>query len=257
MPPVDFEIKDAVGIIRLNRPEKYNAFNQEMALLMQEKLDECKSPGVRCVYITGTGKAFSSGQDLEEVVSPGGPDVTKILTDHYNPIIKRIRRLQKPVIAAINGVAAGAGANIAVCCDIVVAARSASFMQAFSKIGLIPDSGGTYFLPRLIGWQRASALMMLSEKISADEAEKIGMVYRVFEDSIFTEESLKIATALASMPTRALALTKELLDNSFNNDYEEQLHDEELFQEKAERTADYKEGVQAFMEKRKPNFTGE
>ena len=163
MPSILFEIKNAIGFITLNRPDKYNAFNREMALLLQEKLEACKTKDIRCVYITGAGKAFSSGQDLEEVVDPNGPDITRILSEHYNPIIRQIRKLEKPVIAAVNGVAAGAGANIALCCDIVVASQSASFLQAFSKIGLIPDSGGTYILPRLIGWQKASALMMLGE----------------------------------------------------------------------------------------------
>jgi 2-(1,2-epoxy-1,2-dihydrophenyl)acetyl-CoA isomerase len=257
MSSVWFEIKDNIGFITLNRPDKYNAFNREMALLMQEKLDECKSPDVRCVFISGAGKAFSSGQDLEEVVDPNGPAVTMILGEHYNPIIRRIRKLEKPVVAAVNGVAAGAGANIAFCCDVVVASRSASFIQAFSKIGLIPDSGGTYILPRLIGWQKASALMMLGDKVSADDAERMGMVYKVFDDAVFKDEALKIATTLAQMPTKGLALTKQVLTNSMVNNYEDQLHDEELFQEKAGMTSDYKEGVQAFLEKRKPNFKGE
>lgn len=256
MPPILFEIKDAIAFITLNRPDKYNAFNREMALLMQEKLEECKTKEVRCVYITGAGKAFSSGQDLDEIVDPNGPNITKILAEHYNPIVRQIRKLEKPVVAAINGVAAGAGANIALCCDIIVAAESASFLQAFSKIGLIPDSGGTFFLPRLIGWQKASALMMLGEKLSAQGAESMGMIYKVFSDGSFAEESLKIATTLASMPTKGLALTKQLLDISLNNDYEEQLHDEEIYQERAGQTFDYKEGVQAFLEKRKPNFKG-
>lgn len=257
MSSILFEIKNAVGFITLNRPDKYNAFNRDMALMMQEKLKECQSKEVRCVFITGEGKAFSSGQDLEEITDPNGPNIEKILDEHYNPIVTAIRRLEKPVVAAVNGVAAGAGANIAVCCDVVVAARSASFTQAFSRIGLIPDSGGTYFLPRLVGWQKASALMMLSEKIPADDAERMGMIYKVFDDVSFKEESIKIATTLAAMPTKGLALTKQLLDNSFNNDFEEQLHDEEIFQDRAGRTADYKEGVQSFLEKRKPNFTGQ
>lgn len=257
MSSILFEIKNSVGFITLNRPDKYNAFNREMALLMQEKLNECKSKKLRCVYITGSGKAFSSGQDLEEVVDPNGPDVTKILSEHYNPIIKHIRTLEKPVVAAVNGVAAGAGANIALCCDVVVASSSASFIQAFSKIGLIPDSGGTYFLPRLIGWQKASALFMLGDKVSAMDAEKMGMIYKVFDDNAFHEEAMKIVETLAQMPTKGLALIKEALNNSFINDYEEQLQTEESLQEKAGNTFDYKEGVQAFLEKRKPNFKGE
>src|ERR1044072_5030121 len=179
MNPVLFEIKDAIAFLTLNRPDRYNAFNREMALAMREKLEECQSEKIRCVYITGTGKAFSSGQDLEEVATSKDLTVPTILGMHYNPIIRQIRKLEKPVVAAVNGVAAGAGANIALCCDVVVAAQSASFLQAFSKIGLIPDSGGTYILPRLIGWQKASALMMLAEKVSAQDAERMGMVYKV------------------------------------------------------------------------------
>lgn len=257
MPSVLFEVKNTIAFITLNRPDKYNAFNRDMALLMQEKLGECKSKEIRCVYITGAGKAFSSGQDLDEVVDPNGPDITKILVEHYNPIVRQIRKLEKPVVAAVNGVAAGAGANIALCCDIVIASQSASFLQAFSKIGLIPDSGGTYILPRLIGWQKASALMMLGEKISAQEAERMGMLYKVFPDDLFQQEAMNIAATLSQMPTKALALTKKMLNNSMVNNYDDQLHDEEIFQEHAGRTLDYKEGVQAFLEKRKPNFKGE
>ncbi len=256
MPSILFEIRDSIAFLTLNRPEKYNAFNKEMALQMQEKLGECKSKEVRCVYITGAGKAFSSGQDLEEVIDPNGPNVTTILSAHYNPIIRQIRKLEKPVIAAVNGVAAGAGANIALCCDVVLASQSASFLQAFSKIGLIPDSGGTYILPRLIGWQKASALMMLGEKISAEEAERMGMIYKVFPDDAFQKEAMNMATTLSQMPTKGLALTKQILNNSMINNYDDQLHDEELFQEKASNTEDFKEGVQAFLEKRKPNFKG-
>ncbi|NTS40615.1 enoyl-CoA hydratase/isomerase family protein [Flavisolibacter sp. BT320] len=257
MSSVLFEINDSVAFITLNRPEKYNAFNREMALLLQEKLDACKSSDVRCVFITGSGKAFCSGQDLEEVVDPNGPKIETIVGEHYNPIIEKIRKLEKPVVAAVNGVAAGAGANIALCCDVVVASQTASFIQAFSKIGLIPDSGGTFFLPRLIGWQKASALMLLGEKVGAEEAERIGMVYKVLPAENFAEEAGKIARTLAAMPTRGLAYTKQLLNNSFVNNYEEQLHDEEIYQQRAGRTKDYKEGVDAFLQKRKPTFTGE
>jgi len=258
MASILFEIKNSIAFITLNRPEKYNAFNREMALLLQEKLDECKkSKGVRCVYLTGAGKAFSTGQDLAEAADPDGPEVSKILLEHFNPIVIQIRKLPKPVVAAVNGVAAGAGANIALCCDVVVAAQSASFIQAFSKVGLIPDSGGTFFLPRLIGWQKASALAMLGEKVDATEAERIGMIYKVFGDEIFSEEAVKLATTLSQMPTKGLALTKQAFNQSFVGSYEEQLQDEEILQQRAGATHDYKEGVQAFLEKRPPNFKGE
>ena len=257
MSSILFEIKNSVGIITLNRPDKLNSFNREMALLMQEKLDECKVKEVRCVYITGAGKGFSAGQDLAEVVDPNGPGMGKILSEHYNPIVERIRRLEKPVVAAINGVAAGAGANIALCCDIVVASASASFIQAFSKIGLIPDSSGTYILPRLIGWQKASALMMLGEKISAEEAERIGMIYKVFPDETFAENAMSIASYLSQMPTKGLAYTKQLLGHSSRGSLEEQLQDEDIYQQRAASTKDFEEGVKAFLEKRIPKFTGE
>jgi 2-(1,2-epoxy-1,2-dihydrophenyl)acetyl-CoA isomerase len=258
MSSIIFDVRENIAIITFNRPDKYNAINRGMALELQEKLDECKtSKNIRAIYITGAGNAFCSGQDLDEVADPNGPDVTSILSQHYNPIIKRIRKLEKPVVAAVNGVSAGAGANIALCCDIVVASQSSSFIQAFSKIGLIPDSGGTYFLPRLIGWQKASALFLLGEKILAQEAEQMGMIYKVFPDEAFAAESLKIASTLAQMPTKALGYTKLALNNSLINNYEDQLHDEELLQERAGKTEDYKEGVQAFLEKRKPDFKGE
>ncbi len=180
MPTILFELRDHIAFITLNRPDKLNAFNREMALLLQNRFDECASlHEVRAVCLTGAGKAFSAGQDLSEIVDPEGPGMGRILREHYNPIITRIRNLPKPVVAAVNGVAAGAGANIALCCDIVVAAQSASFIQAFSKIGLIPDSGGTFFLPRLIGWQKASAISMLGDRVNAMEAERMGMIYKV------------------------------------------------------------------------------
>jgi len=257
MPSILFEISDSVAFITFNRPDKYNAFNREMALLLQEKLAACAAPDVRCVYLTGAGKAFSAGQDLEEVTDPNGPKITTILSEHYNPVIRLIRQLEKPVVAAVNGVAAGAGANIALCCDIVVAAQSASFIQAFSKIGLIPDSGGTYFLPRLVGWQKASALAFLGDKVSAAEAERMGMIYKVLPDGDFATESRRIATTLAQMPTRGLALTKQALQQSFTNDYETQLLQEETFQALAGKTHDFEEGVQAFLQKRAPRFKGE
>lgn len=257
MSSILFEIKNNIGLITLNRPDKLNSFDREMALLMQQKLDECQSKEVRCVYITGAGKGFCAGQDLAEVTQPGSQGFNVILSEHYNPIVTRIRRLEKPVVAAVNGVAAGAGANIALCCDIVVATQSASFIQAFSKIGLIPDSGGTHTLPRLIGWQKASALMMLGEKVPAADAERMGMLYKVFPDETFAEEAMKIAVTLSQMPTKGLAYTKKVLNLSFTNTFDEQLQDEDVFQQRAAQTADYKEGVNAFIQKRKPGFKGE
>jgi 2-(1,2-epoxy-1,2-dihydrophenyl)acetyl-CoA isomerase len=252
-----FEIKNSVAVITLNRPDKLNAFNREMALALQEALDQCeKSISIRCVFITGAGRAFSAGQDLSEVIDPSGPGMEKILSEHYNPIVKRIRNLNKPVVAAVNGIAAGAGANIALCCDIVIASESASFIQAFSKIGLIPDSGGTYFLPRLIGFQKASAIMMLGDKISGKEADEIGMIYKHFPDEKFNTEAEKIVVALSVAPTSGLAFTKQALNKSLEQNFEQQLYTEDMLQKKAATTKDFEEGVEAFIEKRKPKFRG-
>ena len=257
MSSVLFHIENSIAFITLNRPDKLNSFNRDMAMLFQNYLDEAASiKEVRCLYITGSGKGFCSGQDLSEVIVPNGPGMDKILSEHFNPIIKKIRNIPKPVIAAVNGVAAGAGVNIALACDIAVAASSASFIQAFSKIGLIPDSGGTFHLPRLIGFQKATALMMLGEKITALEACAIGMIYKVIEDDLFHSETKKMATTLAQMPTKTLAYIKHTLNQSANNTLEEQLHVEDVYQQKAAATSDFKEGVQAFLEKRLPIFKG-
>ncbi len=256
MSSVLFEIREGVGCLTLNRPEKLNSFNGEMALNLQKMLDDCRSDEIRSVYITGSGKAFSAGQDIEELTGPNPPSTNKILAEHFNPVVIKIKALEKPVVAAVNGVAAGAGANIALCCDVVVASKSAAFIQAFSKIGLIPDSGGTYFLPRLIGWQKASALMMLGEKVGAEEAERLGMIYKFFEDDEFAESSFSIAKKLAQMPTTGLAYTKKALLSSFTNTLDDQLRLEDQFQQLASETHDYKEGVQSFIEKRKPVFNG-
>ena len=243
--------------IKLNRPEVFNSFNKAMALALQKALDECeKNDDVRAIVITGEGKAFCAGQDLAEATDSNGPELKMIVKEHYNPIIERIRNIEKPIIAAVNGVAAGAGANIALACDITIAKKSASFIQAFSKIGLIPDSGGTFFLPRIIGAQKALALMMTGDKISAEEAEKMNMIYQAVEDEVFESVVIAFAEKLATMPTRGLGLTKRAVNQSFSNSLSEQLSVEEELQTEAGKTHDFNEGVTAFMEKRKPVFTG-
>ena len=258
MSSILFNIENNVGIIRLNRPNVFNSFNKEMAKSMQSILDDCdENAEVRAIYIIGEGKAFCAGQDLQEVTDPDGPDLTSIVREHYNPIIERIRNIEKPVVAAVNGVAAGAGANIALACDICVATASASFIQAFSKIGLIPDSGGTFFLPRLVGFQRATALMMLGDKVEAQDAQEMGMIYKAFSDEEFAASSLKIAEKLAKMPTKGLGWTKRALNVSMISDLTTQLKTEEELQSAAGQTHDYNEGVAAFLEKRKPEFKGE
>ncbi len=252
-----FEQQEGLAIIRFNRPKVFNSFNKEMAFEFQEILDKCKSDdSIRAVYITGEGKAFCAGQDLQEIMDPNGPPLSDIVSKHYNPAVMRIRNIEKPIISAINGVAAGAGANIALACDIAVATESASFIQAFSKIGLIPDSGGTFTLPRIIGFAKASALMMTGDKVSAAEAERLGMIYKYFPDESFAEESLKLAYKMAKMPTKGLGLTKRLLNMSFTNNLKDQLAMEHELQVEASETYDYNEGVTAFLEKRKATFKG-
>jgi 2-(1,2-epoxy-1,2-dihydrophenyl)acetyl-CoA isomerase len=258
MSAILLEITNGVGKILFNRTEKFNSFNREMALQLQAVLEECEqNDTIRCIYITGNGKAFCAGQDLGEVTGDlPAVSFDKILKEHYNPIISKIRNIPKPVVCAVNGVAAGAGANIALCCDIVVAHEQASFIQAFSKIGLIPDCGGTYFLPRLIGFQKASALMMMGDKISAQEAERLGMIYKYFSADTFSEASLQIAESLSKAATKGIAFTKMALNQSLQNNLEQQLQIEDHWQWQASQTKDFKEGINAFLEKRTPNFNG-
>ncbi len=243
--------------ISLNRPDKYNSFNREMALALQAQLDiAATDDNIRAIYLTGEGKAFCAGQDLAEAVNPQGPGLTKIVDEHYNPIILKIRNLEKPVVCGVNGVAAGAGANIVLACDVIIAGNSASFIQAFSKIGLIPDSGGTFFLPRLVGFQRALALCLLGDKVSAADALQMGMIYKVASDENLQVEAMQTAQTLANMPTKGLGLTKRLFNLGITNNLEEQLKVEGELQTLAATTHDYKEGVSAFLEKRKPVFKG-
>lgn len=252
------KIENNVAWVYLNRPEVFNSFNREMALALQADLDMCEHDAtVRAIVLTGNGKAFCAGQDLKEVTDPElNPGFRKILEEHYNPIIRKIRTIEKPIVAAVNGVAAGAGANIALACDIVVATEHASFIQAFSKIGLIPDSAGTFMLPRLVGFQKATALMMLGDKVSAAEALAMGLIYKEYPTSTFEEEVATLAATLAAMPTKALGLTKRLLNQSLSNTLEQQLALESDLQIEASSTNDYNEGVTAFVEKRKPEFKG-
>lgn len=256
--PIRKEINNGVATLTFNRPEVFNSFNREMALLLQVELDLCTTDKkVRAIVLTGSGKAFCAGQDLKEVTDPElNPGFKKILEEHYNPIITKIRAIEKPIIAAVNGVAAGAGANIALACDIVIAQEKASFIQAFSKIGLVPDSAGTFFLPRLIGFGKASALMMLGDKVSATQAEDMGMIYKVTTLEDFQNVVTTTATTLAQMPTKALGLTKRLLNESMINTLEQQLKLEGKLQIEASESVDFAEGVAAFVGKRKAVFKG-
>ncbi|HNR85070.1 MAG TPA: enoyl-CoA hydratase-related protein [Taishania sp.] len=249
---------NGVRTLKLNRPEVFNSFNQKMAFALHQELDKAEADNnVRAIVLIGEGKAFCAGQDLAEVMDPNGPELTSIVANHYNPIIERIRKIEKPIIGAVNGVAAGAGANIAIACDITIAKKSAAFIQAFSKIGLIPDSAGTFFLPRIIGFQKAAALMMIGDKVSAEDAAAMNMIYKAVDDENFETEVYKLAEKLAQMPTKGLGLTKRALNLSMTNNLTQQLAVEGELQTLAGQTYDYNEGVNAFLEKRTPVFKGE
>lgn len=257
MSSILYQVTNGVAHILLNRPEKYNSFNKEMALLLQAKLDEAADDNaVRCILMMGNGKAFCAGQDLGETSDPSTLDFKSILVERYNPIVLRMREINKPIICAVNGVAAGAGANLAIAGDIVLAKQSAVFVQAFINIGLIPDCGGTFMLPRLVGMQRALALCITGDKVIADAAVQMGMIYKSIPDENFEQEAIAMAEKLAQMPTEGIALTKQLLNQSFEQSLTQQLDLEMRLQVAAGNTHDFKEGVAAFLEKRKPNFIG-
>jgi len=254
---IKYVVAEGVATITLNRPDKLNSFDRQMSLEVIHALDECAvDKGVRAVLLTGEGRAFSAGQDLAEAIAPG-TKIEEILTVQYNPIVRRIRDLPQPVIAAVNGVAAGAGANIAYACDLAIAAESANFIQSFINIGLIPDSGGTFTLPRLVGMQRAFGQMILADKVPATKAAELGMIWKAVPDADLMSEATALAKKLAQMPTKAIALTKQALSRSMTGSLSDQLDVENELQTIAGASHDYNEGVKAFLEKRKPVYTGE
>jgi len=253
---IKFEIKDSVATITLNRAKVLNSFNYEMADDVIDALNKCKDSAVRAVVFTGSGRGFCAGQDLEEATRAGGPSIEEIVEHTYNPIVTLIRELEKPVIGAVNGIAAGAGANLALICDITFASESSTFIQSFSNIGLVPDSGGTFTLPRLIGMQRATAMMFLGNKVTAKDAKELGMIYDVVADEELENSAFNFALKLAKRPTIGLALTKKALNASYTNSLSEQLNLEKDLQAIAAKTEDHKESLQAFFEKRKPVYKG-
>jgi len=260
MTPILVSRDAGVLSLTLNRPDKLNAFNPEMHRLLREALEEARDePGVRAVLLTGSGRGFCAGQDLSErnVGADAAPiDLSVSLGSNYNPLVRRLRALPKPVVCAVNGVAAGAGANIALACDIVLAARSASFVQSFSRLGLVPDSGGTYFLPRLVGSARAMGLALLGERLSAEEAERWGLIWKAVEDERLVEEATGIAQTLAAGPTKGYGLIKQAIQASAGNSLDAQLDLERDLQREAGFSEDYREGVAAYMQKRKPQYKG-
>lgn len=260
MQSILYQVDEGVATITLNRPDKLNAFTADMLGEFRTAIEVAGADeNVRAVLVTGAGRAFSAGQDLGDrdfAKSNETPDLSATLASGYHPLIRAITALEKPSVCAVNGVAAGAGANIALHFDIVIAARSAKFIQAFSKIGLIPDSGGTYWLPRLVGPARARALAMLAVPLAADQAAKWGLIWKAVDDNVLLLEARNIARHLATQPTLGLALTKKLMAASFDNDLEAQLAMEAECQKIGGQSEDYKEGVTAFLEKRAPEFKG-
>lgn len=259
-PTVLHERRDGYHVITLNRPDRLNAFNEEQHRALRAALDEAEADnGCGAILLTGAGRGFCAGQDLSDRdPAKGGesPDLGATLEKFYNPLVRKIRGLEMPVICAVNGVAAGAGANIALSCDIVLAARSAKFIQAFSKIGLVPDSGGTYWLTRHLGEVRAKALTLTAQPLAAADAAAWGLIWKAVDDERLMEEASELAQAFANGPTQAYALTKKAIHAAAINDLDAQLDLERDYQREAGRSGDYKEGVRAFLEKRPADFRG-
>jgi len=258
---IEFSINQGVAVLKLNRPDSLNSFTSDMHAEVREALTLCASDkAIRAVLLTGNGRGFCAGQDLNDrAVAPTGqpPDLGESIEKNYNPLIRLLTTMEKPVICAVNGVAAGAGANIALACDIVIAARSASFIESFCKLGLIPDSGGTWILPRLVGMARARGLAMLGPKIKAEQAEAWGMIWQCVDDEQLMPTALALAEQMAQQPTRGFAYSKQALAASAANTLEQQLELEKQLMRAAGQTHDYKEGVAAFLEKRQPVYRGE
>ncbi len=258
---ITYQLDQGVAVLTLNRPASLNSFNSLMHDEVREAMKDARdNSNVRCLVITGTGRGFCAGQDLSDrsvKVSDEAPDLGESVEKNYNPLIRNIMTMEKPVLCAVNGVAAGAGASIALACDIVLAAKSAKFIQAFCKIGLVPDSGGTFNLVRALGLPRAKALALLGDKLSAEQAQNWGMIWQCVDDENLMDETMTLALHLATQPTKGLAKIKELMNNSFSTPMHQQLELEKYAMRELGRTSDYREGVSAFMEKRQPTFTGE
>ena len=257
--PILYDFADGVATVTLNRPDRLNSFTEEMHHALRAAIDRAEAEKARALLLTGAGRGFCAGQDLSNrLAAPGAekPDLGRTIGEYYNPLVRRLRALHMPVICAVNGVAAGAGANVALSCDIVLAARSASFLQAFARIGLIPDSGGTYWLPHLVGTARAMGLALLADKLSAEDAERWGLIWRAVDDDKLMSEARAIAAQLAAGPTMALVAIKRAIHAAEKNTLDEQLDHERDVQRALGASEDYAEGVRAFMEKRKAQFKG-
>ncbi len=254
---ITFDLNDNLAVVTLNRPDKLNSTTRNMHTELRSAFDEIEASGARAVLLTGAGRAFCAGQDLADLRMDGPDEILELLEQDFNPLVARIRNLPMPVVCAVNGVAAGAGANLALACDIILAARSASFLQAFARIGLIPDAGGTWTLPRQVGEARAKGMAMLAEPVPAEKALEWGLIWQVCDDDDLMDDATRIASRLSRQPTKAFALIKQAINASSSHGFDTHLAVEAKLQAEAAASHDYGEGVTAFLEKRKPAFKGE